>query len=371
MNTVQEPLTNSVFPPPCSIETPAGLHPGNPPTSKATTSQNQLTINAPVGDRQTGPFSANAYHVPPARYAPKPHSYRYDDTLDLPPDTTPLPERCQFMFSDGRQCTMARSDIHPSLCRFHSEREDQLFGDPVAGGMVVGASFDLPELYSACRDLTTAAGVSRALGQVFRLLAQRRISRQEAATFAKLGHLLLQSISAARPESTHPASPPRKGYQRDALFAGNDVVPSEYHERGASPAFLLQEKDDRSSDAHPNAKPPAKPGPSFRATIRTEESQSLSAPPTSEESLPLITRLSHDTPSAGSQPLSEPISLENSFGMNTSVTSVCNSREISRSENVELKPVQNEHLQKSRGELYGNANEVGGRGFSRDISRSE
>jgi hypothetical protein len=40
--------------------------------------------------------------------------------------------------------------------------------------------------------------VSRALAQVFRLLAQRRISRQEAATFAKLGQLLLQSISAAR-----------------------------------------------------------------------------------------------------------------------------------------------------------------------------
>ena len=198
MYTVQEPLTNSVFPPPCSFEIPAELHPGDPPANKATTNQNQLTINAPVGDRQTGPFSANAYHVPPARYAPKPHSYRYDDTLDLPPDTTPLPERCQFMFSDGRQCTMARSDIHPSLCRFHSEREDQLFGDPVAGGMVVGASFDLPELYSACRDLTTAAGVSRALAQVFRLLAQRRISRQEAATFAKLGQLLLQSISAAR-----------------------------------------------------------------------------------------------------------------------------------------------------------------------------
>jgi hypothetical protein len=44
-------------------------------------------------------------------------------------DTNPLPERCQFSFSDGRQCSMARSDIHPSLCRFHSEREDQLFGD--------------------------------------------------------------------------------------------------------------------------------------------------------------------------------------------------------------------------------------------------
>jgi hypothetical protein len=132
------------------------------------------------------------------------NSYQGDDSSSFGTDPNPLPERCQFMFSDGRQCAMARSDIHPSLCRFHSEREDQLFGSPTAGGHVVGAAFDLPELYSACRDLTTAAGVNRALAQVFRLLAQRRISRQEAATFGHLAHLLLRSISVMRAESTDP-----------------------------------------------------------------------------------------------------------------------------------------------------------------------
>jgi hypothetical protein len=111
----------------------------------------------------------------------------------------PLPDRCQFTFSDGRRCAMPRSDIHPALCRFHSEREDQLFGDPAPSG-VVGAGLDLPELYSACRDLTTAAGVNRALGQIFRLLAQRRISRQEAATFGHLAQLLLRTISLMRTE---------------------------------------------------------------------------------------------------------------------------------------------------------------------------
>ena len=77
----------------------------------------------------------------------------------------PLPDRCQFTFSDSRQCTMARSDIHPSLCPFHAEREEQLFGSPSPGGSVVGAALDLPELHSACRDLTTAAGVNRALAR--------------------------------------------------------------------------------------------------------------------------------------------------------------------------------------------------------------
>src|SRR2546427_5356300 len=129
--------------------------------------------------------------------------------------TEELPDRCQFFFSDGRQCAMARSDIHPSLCRFHSEREDQLFGDPAPGGNVVGAALDLPELYSACRDLTTAAGVNRALAQVFRLLAQRRISRQEAATFGHLAQLLLRTISDIRVSAVE--SPAANVYQQDEL----------------------------------------------------------------------------------------------------------------------------------------------------------
>src|SRR6266705_541673 len=156
MNTVQEAIPNTAFPPPCRFPD----------------LQNQ--------DRSEDSTHNNARPDPAAL------------------DTTLLPDRCQFTFSDGRQCTMARSEIHPSLCRFHSEREDQLFGDPAPGGNVVGRALDLPELYSACRDLTTAAGVNRALAQVFRLLAQRRISRQEAATFGHLAQLLLRTISAMR-----------------------------------------------------------------------------------------------------------------------------------------------------------------------------
>jgi hypothetical protein len=175
MNTVQEPLTGSLpqkgylqdalfagdkVPPfPFFIENPAELNHTDLPTNKDNTTPNFNSVS---------------------------------------PDTNPLPDRCQFTFSDGRQCRMGRSEIHPSLCRFHAEREDQLFGDPAPGGNVVGATLDLPELHSACRDLTTAAGVNRALAQVFRLLAQRRISRQEAATFGHLAQLLLRSISLAR-----------------------------------------------------------------------------------------------------------------------------------------------------------------------------
>jgi hypothetical protein len=162
---------------------------------------NSAAVTATFG---TETFPANAYHFPPESDRPKAAAYCGDDYLETRIDTNPLPERCQFMFSDGRQCTMARSDIHPSLCTYHSEREEQLFGVPYSSStsLIRGARYDLPELYFACSDITTPVGVSRALAQVIRLLAQRRISRQEAATFAHLAHVLLQSFSLARAENS-------------------------------------------------------------------------------------------------------------------------------------------------------------------------
>ena len=186
MTTVQESLTDAIPPFPFFIENPAEPNRADLPTNSSREShlQDELSpVNKVQRERGTSP------------------ELRGDHGFI---DTNPLPERCQFFFSDGRQCRMARSEIHPSRCPFHAEREDQLFGDPVSGGNVVGAALDLPELYSACRDLTTAAGVNRALAQVFRLLAQRRISRQEAATFGHLAQLLLRSISAMRAEYDDP-----------------------------------------------------------------------------------------------------------------------------------------------------------------------
>ncbi len=297
MTTAQEPPNGHRFvPPPCSLPDLLNQH-----QSKDSTVNNSNPGFAPASPMpETETFPANAYHFPPKRYTPKPNPYQYDDVPCTGKDTTPLPDRCQFMFSDGRQCTMARSGIHPSLCRYHSEREDQLFGTPgPQGGAIVGRAFDLAELYSACGDLTTAAGVSRALAQVFRLLAQRRISRQEAATFAKLGHLLLQSISAARAESL--GAPASQMSQR--------VEPpnSEGVERGAAVRPFLSHK----KDVHPSA-PATAPAPC-------------------------------------SEPLAEPTAVKNSSGMNTSAGFGCNSREINTYENDEFKPVQNEHLQKHPG----------------------
>ena len=182
--TQESPNGPRVFQPPASVE-------NTPEPNSADLAANQDNNHQ---------FPAGAYHVPPRRFAPRPNAYAYDDSFHRPPETEPLPDRCQFMFSDGRQCTMARSDIHPSLCFYHSDREEQLFGDP--SHRCETRKLDFPELFSACRDLSTAAGVNRALAQVFRLLAQRRISRQEAATFGHLAKLLLRTISLMNAEST-------------------------------------------------------------------------------------------------------------------------------------------------------------------------
>ena len=182
----------------------------SPPPSSAGNPAECNSADLPANQDHDKPFPAGAYHVPPNIYVPKAHAYRSGDSLDRPHLDGPLPDRCQFMFSDGRQCQMARSDIHPSLCVYHSEREEQLFGEPSAKGLLRGPSYDLPELFSAARDLSTAASVNRVLAQVFRLLAQRRISRQEAATFAHLAKLLLRTISLMAAEAEVRPEPPSR-----------------------------------------------------------------------------------------------------------------------------------------------------------------
>jgi hypothetical protein len=228
------------------------------------------------------------------------------------------------MFSDGRQCTMARSDIHPSLCTYHSDREEQLFGDPTYRRET--RALDFPELYSACRDLSTAAGVNRALAQVFRLLAQRRISRQEAATFGHLAKLLLRTISLMNAES-----------ERDA--EASVVIPSEYHERGIPPEVL------------PHGSGGAAIGGADELGLAgegAEESFDSSAKADSLKMTPpsFGRRVSRGAATASLSP-AQRIAKSNSPKISTYAAPHCNSPEISTYENAKDQVMQNEHLQKN------------------------
>jgi hypothetical protein len=136
MNTVQEPLS-AAFPAPCS----------DPPASKVNNSPNVNTA-----------------------------------ALD--------PFRCQFSFSDGRQCRMQSSQ----LCAHHAAKQER---DPGAGGAPDAA---LPGLEALCGDLTTATNINRALAQVFLLMAQGRIAQKQAVAFGYLSQLLLQTVPGIRSE---------------------------------------------------------------------------------------------------------------------------------------------------------------------------
>jgi hypothetical protein len=273
-------------------------------------------VSPPLYDDATGIVSSDLSAGAPAN---KVHRQR-----GISPE--PLPPRCQFTFSDGRQCTMARSDIHPSMCPFHAEREEQLFGRPSPGGNVVGAAFDLPELYYACRDLTTAAGVNRALAQVFRLLAQRRISRQEAATFGHLAQLLLRTITLAHAES---ATSPAAG---DRANATSPIIRSEPCERKIPPEPAPER------EISPASSPVCEPVPSPQPKNGANAPQQ--GPINVNSSTPIA-------PAPCSEPPAGPPAVDNSLGIYTCADSVRNSSEINTYENVELKTLQNEHLQEN------------------------
>ena len=103
---------------------------------------------------------------------------------------TGISSRCQFTFSDGRQCRNESA----SLCRHHSSRKQR-----------ESSERDFPDaalegLDGLCGDLTTATNINRALSQVFLLMAQGRISQKQAVAFGYISQLLLQTVPGIRSE---------------------------------------------------------------------------------------------------------------------------------------------------------------------------
>src|SRR5579863_8756800 len=94
--------------------------------------------------------------------------------------------RCQFTFSDGRQCKTPPMQ----LCVHHASKQKR-------GAKRVS---DASALEALCSDLTTTTSINRALAQTFLLMAQGRISRKDAVAFGYLSQLLLQSVSGVRAE---------------------------------------------------------------------------------------------------------------------------------------------------------------------------
>jgi len=176
-----------------------------------------------------------AFH---ALFSP-PRSTAQSEAEDRNPNSTkpsaPTPakptseHRCEYTFSDGRQCRNQRAQ----LCVHHVSRQCR----PAKNAP--DDALEAPELETLCADLTTATSINRALAQTFLLMAQGRISRKDAVAFGYLGQLLLQTVPGVRAEYVsafgyhdweenltarlRSSGSAAKGYQQDALSPRNKV----------------------------------------------------------------------------------------------------------------------------------------------------
>ena len=94
------------------------------------------------------------------------------------------PERCQHRTSTGRQCRSVVAEPGDSFCARHAASEPSDSED-----------FSAALTDKACR-FQNAQGINHALGALYTLCAQGRISPRRASTLAYISSLLLRSLSA-------------------------------------------------------------------------------------------------------------------------------------------------------------------------------
>lgn len=98
----------------------------------------------------------------------------------------PDKNRCRFTTIDGRQCRMYRAKNHKTLCLTHAQQEEQM----------LDAEAVAEELIDSVTKFQTALEVNRTLGNLFTLVAQKRISRHDGALLAFIGQVLLHSVGS-------------------------------------------------------------------------------------------------------------------------------------------------------------------------------
>src|ERR1700740_3280722 len=76
------------------------------------------------------------------------------------------PNRCQFTFSDGRNCRMPRAADHHSYCVHHSREDRQLLEAERIGDLLAA---------SPSGEYLTATDVNSVLGKLYTAIALNRI----------------------------------------------------------------------------------------------------------------------------------------------------------------------------------------------------
>jgi hypothetical protein len=113
-----------------------------------------------------------------------------------------ISHRCQFTFSDGRQCRNERAQlcVHHSSSGGEKATNRMRFSPLNNSGGADAPDPALAGLEGLCGDLTTATNINRALSQVFLLMAQGRIPQKQAVAFGYITQLLLQTVPGIRSE---------------------------------------------------------------------------------------------------------------------------------------------------------------------------
>jgi len=98
----------------------------------------------------------------------------------------PEKNRCLFTTIDGRQCRMYRAKGHKTLCLTHAQQEEQ----------ILDAQAVAKELIGPVNKFQTALELNHALGRLFTLIAQKRISRHDGALLGFIGQLLHNNVGS-------------------------------------------------------------------------------------------------------------------------------------------------------------------------------
>ena len=93
--------------------------------------------------------------------------------------------RCQQRTSAGRQCRLRVSDAHSGLCPHHHLEQKQRLAADLSVALV-----------QQSEEFQTAQGINFSLGNLYRLLAENRISSRRAAVLAYISSLLLRTHAA-------------------------------------------------------------------------------------------------------------------------------------------------------------------------------
>jgi hypothetical protein len=94
--------------------------------------------------------------------------------------------RCHFATMDGRRCRMSIAHGHKSLCYLHAEQEAQILDAQAVAEELIGSLYIF----------TTAAELNQALGKLFILIAQKRISRHDGALLGYVAQIIHNNVGS-------------------------------------------------------------------------------------------------------------------------------------------------------------------------------